>query len=296
MSKKTTYSVGDYVFTVKDTVMAFGDRILSRSFMIGGKKENCVTIGIMYNGSIPLYGKMSYVEANPSCSTGVDLPKGKDGTVIMIRTLLQHIHKELPTVRKVLLDDMSHIDCDPASGVAKLSLSNYYIVYNNKTWYEQYFQARLKDRKHFSEDGKDPEEHIPYHERYERAKDFLDSPKMKNIPFDEWKVKLGFAEELREAYDTSMVYREFFKKIPKEDRCKRIGRWLNTFMNIFMSDNFSNMEWEIDIPTFLALPQSGGRSRKYRKKGRHTRKVNKWRMYHGGVDYPVIGRLEDMDE
>ena len=272
MSTITTYSIGEDTFTIKDTTLTVGDRILSRSFTIGGTTDNDVTIQMMYQAGIPQYGKMS---SYPACSKGV------------LRTLLEHIQKELPTLTTVRLDDMS----------SKINLTNYNIIYHNKTWYEQHFHARLKDRKHPSEDGKDPEAHIPFHERYEHAKQFLDDP-TKKIPFEEWKGKLGFAEELREAYDSSSTYREFFKKIPKVDRCRLIGRWLNEFMNIFMGDNISPNDWEIDIPTAIAL-QAGGKTRRktHRKKRRqHTRQGKRWRIHQGGESYPVIGTLEDVEE
>jgi hypothetical protein len=273
MSTITTYSIGDDTFTIKDTTLTVGDRILSRSFTIGGTTDNDVTIQIMYQAGIPQYGKMF---GYPACSKGV------------LRILLEHIQKELPILTTIRLDDLS-------SGISKISLPYYNIIYNNKTWYEQHFHARLKDRKHPSEDGKDPEAHIPFHERYEHAKQFLDDPTTK-IPFEEWKENLEFAEELREAYDSSSTYREFFKKIPKGERCRLIGRWLNEFMSIFMGDNISPNDWEIDIPTAIAL-QSGGKTRRktHRKKRRQrTRQGKRWRIR--GESYPVIGTLEDVEE
>jgi hypothetical protein len=83
----------------------------------------------------------------------------------MIKTLLEYVHKQLPTISEINFEDKSNIEC--ATDIEKEKKSKfikkgtiiypiplYYfsIAFNGETWYEKNFNAiQQNENKHISE-------------------------------------------------------------------------------------------------------------------------------------------------
>jgi hypothetical protein len=94
---------------------------------------------------------------DPECSMDVILEKGK-GTLIMVKTLLDYVHKKIPTITEVLFEDKSNIECatdieiqkgskhkKKGTNIYPIPLYYFSIAFNGETWYEKQFNARQQD-------------------------------------------------------------------------------------------------------------------------------------------------------
>ena len=74
-------------------------------------------------------------------------------------------------------------------------------------------------------------------------------------------------ETLEKYYSKASTYREFFEAIPKIRRCEMLYGWLNTFMNHYIGNVFTDKGWYIDVNNMNTPNQTGGslsRSMKYK--------------------------------
>ena len=257
--------VGKYTFKISDNTIIVRDEIYSRNFRIGGKIPDCVTVSIVYYQNNISYAYMSFVNYFPDCSLETPLDRGI-GTNIMIKTLLNYIHRQLPSITEVKFEDKSNIECateddilkkgarrKPGTNVYPIELYYFSIAFNGETWYEKNFKARHED--------------INKHEKYrQRIQNVFYSTELKtSISFDEFRVianpPIELLDELHNFYDKSNTYNEFFQSMPKIDRCRLVKDWLNKFMLYHLHDVFDNRKWIIELPI-----QTIGGNRKTHKK------------------------------
>jgi hypothetical protein len=259
-----TIKVGKYTFTITEDIMKYGDRIISHTFKIGGKYDNCIGISYTYSNNVPVSAIIVFVQYEPECSFDIDLEKN-GGTAIMLKTILKYVYTKIPSVYKFILDDMSHIDCaekdltlpPPRKNIEPLNLAYLSIAYNSATWYEKNFGAVLADQ--------------DLYRRYRDKLSFLTNPsdKLDFVKFLEiTKLPKILIEPLEKIYNASKTYREFFKSIPLEHRCEMLRPWLNTFIEYYIRSVYKTNDWVIDIRSDKFNRITGGSKSKTRKRNK----------------------------
>lgn len=272
-SKKIIVTIGSYKFQIIDNILFSRDKteIYSRNFKIGGSYPDCVNISIIYENNKPVEASIPFLLSDPECSFTRPLEKG-NGAIIMIKTLLDYVYNELPTLTHIKFDDKSSIECATEEELKKgsrfrkkgtyvkpIPLYYFSILFNGQTWYEKYFNATQKDEVR--------------HQQY-RAKvaEFLFSPDFKtNMNFDRFVSLFDKREEemteLYQYYNNTNNFNDFFQSIPKNNRCRLVGPWIEQFMKFILKDVFYNENWIIHFP----VKTSGGNN-KIRNKNNKTKK------------------------
>jgi len=184
------------------------------------------------------------------------LEKGR-GTIIMVKTLLDYVHKKLPTISEVLLEDKSNIECatdmeirkkdskyrKKGTNVYPIPLYYFSIAFNGATWYEKQFNARQKDEN----------KHIRYREKINSLLYLKDEKS--NTTFERFleiaQPSKDVIDDLRKYYTIYQTFGEFFMLIPKMDRCRLVRDWISRFMEHYLEDVFSNGNWIIDLPVLI---------------------------------------------
>lgn len=271
-----------YKFQILDNTLFSRDEteIYSRSFKIGGTYPDCVNISVIYKNNKPDYAIMPTLLSDPECSFIRPLEKGS-GAIIMIKTLLNYVYTQLPTLTHIKFDDKSNIECATEEELKKgsrfrkkgtyvkpMPLYYFSILFNGQTWYEKYFNAKQKDEVR--------------HQQYRtRIAEFLYSPEFKtNIGFDRFVSLFDKREEdmieLYQYYNNANNFNDFFQSIPKQHRCRLVGSWIEQFMKYILKDVFYNENWIIHFP----LEMSGGNSKIRNKNNKTRNKNNKTRKYY----------------
>jgi hypothetical protein len=287
---KLLVNVGKYTFQITDNTLSLEEQIYCRNFKIGGNISECVYVSIAYNDNQPISASIPHIVYDPDCSIDTPLEHG-NGSVIMIQTLLKHIHQQIPTLSEVNFQDNSHIECateseihsnlctikTPPKGTVMSERGNadcsflmcncmkgsivypiplYYfsIAFNGVTWYEKHFNARQKDS-------------IKHNKYREKIKTLLYSEEIKaGISFIQFlqmaQPPIEITHELEPYYSNSLTFGNFFQSIPKVDRCRLVRDWISTFMTYHLNDVFENTDWVIELPI---TPLVGGGKRNTRK-------------------------------
>ena len=158
-SKSIMITAAPYKFQILDNTLFSRDKteIYSRSFKIGGTYPDCVNISVIYKNNKPVDASMPSLLSDPECSFIRPLEKGS-GAIIMIKTLLNYVYTQLPTLTHIKFDDKSNIECATEEELKKgsryrkkgtyvkpIPLYYFSILFNGQTWYEKYFNAKQKD-------------------------------------------------------------------------------------------------------------------------------------------------------
>jgi hypothetical protein len=260
----TTVKVGKYTFKIIDNTLSLREQIYCRNFKIGGNQIDCVNVSISYNDNQPVAAVIPHVMYDADCSEDIPLERGQ-GSVIMIKTLLQHIHKQLPTITNVRFEDKSNIECaneyeiktssknrKQGTYVYPIPLYYFLIAFNGKTWYEKYFNARQSDtNKH--DKYRSTIKNLLYSEELKAKTLFMQFLEIAQPPVE-------ITNELEQYYNKSVTFGDFFQMMPKQERCRLVRDWIHIFMSHYLKDVFENTNWIIELP----IAMNGGR--------RHTRK------------------------
>lgn len=259
----TTVKAGKYTFQILDNTLSLREQIYCRNVKIGGTQTDCVNVSISYNQNQPVSAVIPHIMYDADCSVVIPLDRGQ-GSVIMIKTLLQYIHQQLPTITEVKFEDKSNIECaneyETKTGsknrkkgtyVRPIPLYYFSIAFNGDTWYEKHFNARQKDTNK--------------HDKYKATiKNLLYSQEMKTgfIQFLEVaQPPVEITNELDQYYNKTVTFGDFFQMIPKQDRCRLVRDWIHRFMSHYLKDVFENTEWIIELP--IAMNGGRRRTRKY---------------------------------
>jgi hypothetical protein len=248
-------TLGKNTFKISENIMQYDGRIISHTYNIGGDYGPCVTVSYKYSDNIPISASLPHLLYEPECSVGGELEKGK-GTETMIKAILRHAFKKVPSISKFFFDDMSHIDCNdkdlsknpPRKAINPLNLAYFSIIYHGMTWYERVFRAEMVDKKAYR--------------LYKERLSFLDDPAAKPIFHSFLEIAQPpkeHIESLEALYTPVRTYREFFQDIPRDKRCDVLYPWLHTFMKHYIGDVFTEKGWEIDMSKMSA---GGGRGRR----------------------------------
>lgn len=272
-SKKIMVTSGPYKFQIIDNTLFSRDKteIYTRSFKIGGSYPDCVNISIIYENNKPVDATMPILLSDTECSFDRPLEKGS-GAIIMIKTLLNYVYSQLPTLTPIKFDDKSNIECANEEELKKgsrfrkkgtyvkpMPLYYFSILFNGETWYEKHFNAKQKDE-------------VRHQQYRKRVTEFLHSPEFKtNMQFDRFVSLFDKREEemteLYQYYNNANNFNDFFQSIPKPDRCRLVGPWIEQFMKFILKDVFYNENWIIQFP----LEKTGGNT-KTRNKNNKTKK------------------------
>jgi hypothetical protein len=189
---------------------------------------------------------MYHNDNDPEYDMDINL-ETEEFTNIMIKTLLEYVHKKIPTITEVYFEDESNIEIQKSSEdrenrINTYSIPLYYfsIAFNGVTWYEEQFNARQKDES----------KHIQYRENIKNLL-YLKNEKS-NTTFIQFlqivQPPNDIMDELLKYYNNSTTFGDFFTSIPKIDRCRLVGDWISRFMKYYLNDVFSNTDWIIELP------------------------------------------------
>lgn len=267
--QETIVKVGKYKFQIIDTVLFARGEIYCRNIKIGGINYNdCVNISIRYDNNEPVSAYIPHIQYDEECSIDIPLDRGV-GSVLMIKSVLDYIHKNLPTIHFVSFEDMSNIECGNESEIQKktsknikkgtniypISLYFFSIAFNGETWYEKNFNARQKDmNKHNMYRTKI--NNLLYLEKTKQELSFISFIKQAQPPVE-------IIDELEKYYTNTSSLGEFFQSIPKADRCRLVRNWIETFMNYHLSDVFDNKNWIIELSNEIKYGGGNITRRKY---------------------------------
>lgn len=299
----TDLTLGPYQFTIIDSEQWYGNRILGRTFKMGGTYPDCVNVTIKYDAhSKPISASIPHIMSDPECSKGAPLDRGS-GSILMLKALLRHVHEQIPSITRFTFDDMSHTECGTEDEIRSrrhakkgsyarpIPLNYFSIAFNGYTWYEKNFGAMYQSE----------EKHVEYRRR---VKEFLTEEKMP--PFIEFLQEnptvnallenKEMVRELEGLYKTSRTYKDLFTSIPKARRCAHARIWLIPFITQQLKGVFSHDDWFIDISRMDQPPQpmvGGRRSTRKRGKGtfyvpRRIRRDGGWSGYDIGADITNI--------
>ena len=259
--------VGKYTFLIKDNILSYDNRIISRIFSIGGADTVFVNVSIIYKDDKPIHANIPYLLHDHECSIDNNLEKGK-GKIIMIKTLLEYIHNKIPSIKEFHFEDNSSIESASYEEIQKkgtnfIPIPLYYfsIAFNGITWYEKHFNARIED----------PEKHNLYREKVDELL-YSGELKQKTTFIEFLRVSrptvIEIINELKPYYETSNTFNEFFQSIPSKDRIRLVRDWIKNFMMYHLKDVFSNKDWiiEVGMNENVINEKKGGRKTKRQTK------------------------------
>jgi hypothetical protein len=253
-SKTIMVTAGPYKFQIIDNTLYSRDKteIWCRNFKIGGTYLDFVNILIIYENNKQVDASMRIILSDQESAFNRPYEKGR-GAIIMIKTLLNYVYLQLPTLTYIHLDDKSKIECATEEELNPMPLYYFSILFNGQTWYEKYFNAKQTDEVR--------------HQQYRtRVTEFLYSSEFKtNIPFDRFVALFDKREEdmteLHQYYNNANTFNVFFQSMPKQDRCRLVGPWIEQFMKFILKDVFSNYNWKIHLP--LEMSEGNNQTKKY---------------------------------
>ena len=230
--------VGKYTFVITENIESWNGITTNINYKIGGNIRDCVNISIHFDNNVAVSASMPTAMFDEECSIKEPLGRG-EGSVIMIQTLLEHIRRLYPQLKKIKFDDMSSIECASENelernrlrprkkGTNLVPMPLYYlsIAYNGQTWYEKYFNAVQDDKVKQNEYRSRVDKML--NDQTTKPLDYIQFLKITNVP-------MNIREELESYFTNSTTYSGFFHSIPKKDRCRLVRPWIKEFMNFYL--------------------------------------------------------------
>ena len=284
MEKTIQIQSGKYIFQIEENTQMRDEDILYTAIKIGGNYLDCVSIFINYNNNKPLNANMPHPE---KCAI-THLDKG-DGSRIMIKTILEYIKQNYPTIKEIKYDDMSSIECATDEELSQatnrkrgthlhlctIKTPTLSAVMSEQGVADCAFQMRNGVKpmslynlsiayngqtwyeKYFG--AKKVKKHEKYRERVTtllqtKPPHFNDFLKITRAPEKLW-------DELFKFYEGAKTYSDFFHSIPKPERCQLLRPWIDEFMKHYLDDVFSNSGWIIPMSI-----NGGGKPRRQTRK------------------------------
>jgi hypothetical protein len=233
-NKITTVTSGPYIFQITDNTLfsRTNNEIYGRKFTIGGTYQDCVEISIINENNNTHDARMRFLHnAGQECSIS------NCHMYNMIKTLLDYVHTQMPTLTHINFDDKTHIEYAANNPIPLYYFS---IVFNGQTWYEYYFNAKQNNQ-------------VRHGQYRTRIAEFLYEHEYKtHIQFDRIVSLFNKREEemneLVEYYNHANNFNDFFQSIPEQDRCRLVGPWSQQFMKYILKDVFYSEDWIIHFP------------------------------------------------
>lgn len=241
---QTIVKSGKFSFQITDNTLIWEDHLYSRNFKIRDVDSEYVHVSVSYRKNQSVSATLIF---DPDDC--IDLPSdGGEGFRMRIQTLLEYTHPRIPSIQEWDVEDNTNIE-----GTNGMFIPLYYfsIAFNGKTWYEQNWNARQKDKC----------KHVAYTEKTDWL---LHSVELKkNTSFMDF-LQISCVSsveniyELETYYVKSKTFDDFFQSMPKEDRCRLVQDWIHHFMSYYLKDVFSNTGWVLEP---LALQQKDDKER-----------------------------------
>ena len=211
------YSTNTYTFraTIKEELYHYYVKIGGKDFV------GCIELFIYKQES---ESKLAQIYSEPECWHNLG---EKGSTVDMIKGALQ-LCQMLFGTNIFSFDDKSNVECGETYETKKLprkftnpfSLTYLSIAEKGKTWYENYFNAFLKDTR--------------IREKYAQSIQQLQNPDAKPDYTTFLKKSVLSNEQqnyLKPMYENSNTWKEFFAQVPKEKQCVAFYNWLPMYMS-----------------------------------------------------------------
>jgi hypothetical protein len=208
------------------------NKVVSYSINLGGKDRKCFNLRFPSRNVENTDGYLSWIEAHEECSFETFIEKGTAQHMILLGiTIARDIN---PKLTKIYLDDISNITCELPNKEQKIPLKPFHIAFNEASWYEYYFDAKL----------------VKDYDKYVQLK--LNFYKSENKPsiFDFGNDDLQ--KELMPLYKESDNWHIFFEAIKNKygkKKCAVTYPWINNALYIIFENNayFENIKWYIDL-------------------------------------------------
>lgn len=234
---------------------------------IGSRDIYCIDVQLLKNKDLSTVttGYLTKARWDSVCSIDEPFSKGSD-TILMIKLLINYINDKYPDVKELKFNDMSTKTCDDGNSV---SLAAMKLLTDGKTWYESHFDIKLNDISDTL---------------YKQLKTDITNKK-KEISFDNFSMysNINFLNipdsELRELYNKSNTWQEFFSEIRNIIGVSKLciwlskNNWFDIFLNIFLKINISTIQFLLNIKqyneiTYKLMNMNGGKYRLSSKKRR----------------------------
>lgn len=207
-------------------------KVVSYSINLGGKDRKCFNLRFPSRNVENTDGYLSWIEAHEECGLESFIEKGTAQHMILLGiTIARDIN---PKLTKIYFDDISNITCEFPNKEQKVPLKPFHIAFNEASWYEYYFDAKL----------------IKDYDKYIKLKmNFYNSENKPNT-FDFGNEELQ--EELTPIYKDSINWHDFFEAIKNKygkKKCAIIYPWINDALYIIFENNpyFESTKWYIDL-------------------------------------------------
>lgn len=199
---------------------------------LGSKERFCVQLKVPSKESNKTDAYLMWVEAHEDCSLEKYIEKGVSKQMILLGlTLTRQIN---PNIKTVSFEDTSSFKCMlPNSTEKQVPMKAFHIAFHEATWYEYYFDARLKYN----------------YDKYCNLKKNMYKSEYKPISFDF--INSELQKELEPLYERTTNWYDFFKAIEGKygnKKCGMVYPWIMKAMyEIFQSNIYDDTHWYIDF-------------------------------------------------
>lgn len=212
------------------------DKLDYFTLSIGNDDCFCLTMTINMDGNKSHYlSKIESTSKKCSCTLN-DLTIRGERTRQMLY-FAATIIKEISDVSIIEFTDQSSFPCLIGEGVERpLPLNVYNFMFKGKTWYDQAFNATLKES--------------VYQNKYKILQERRTNPEFKPATFDFMRESL--TNELEPLYKNTSTWAEFFNEISnkyKEEKCRMVYLWMHKAVYSLIKDDadiFGFPVWQMD--------------------------------------------------
>ncbi len=205
------------------------EEIASYTVSIGSKDKKCVQIKVPAKEE---NGYLMWVEADEDCTLERYIQKGLAQHMTLLGLTIAR--KLNPRIKTISFEDTSSFLCKlPNNTEIRVPMKAFHIAFHEATWYEYYFDARLKRK----------------HGEYLRLKRNMYKTENKPPRFDF--IHPDLQRELEPLYEATTNWYDFFQEISRvygKKKCAVVYPWLIRAMNeIFESNIYDDTQWYIDF-------------------------------------------------
>jgi hypothetical protein len=212
-------------------------KIIHYLLSVCGDYDKCVNIIINYEKSQK--SKELVLTWSEVVDETLYEPMNLNDTTKMVQLAITIAKEIAPYTEYITLKDISYFGCNTPDGVKKTSLPPYYIAFNNKTWYEDKFNAVM----------------IGDYDKYKLCIDAINREEMKPSYFNFGNKQI--ANLLIPLYLQASTWKSFFELIETiypNDKCMLMYPWIDSAISyIFRQNNYDDLyvgkDWKIMIDT-----------------------------------------------
>ena len=247
---------------------------------IGSRNKKCVQIKVPSKETNETDAYLMWIESDEDCSLEKYIEKGLAQHMLLLGlTLVRKLNSNIKTVS---FEDTSSFLCKlPDNTKIRVPMKLFHIAFHESTWYEYYFNAKLKRN---------------YNE-YCKLKENMYNPEYKKKEFEFINQELD--DILRPLYNSVTTWHDFFQLISEKygnKKCSIIYSWISSALNdIFDSNIYEDTRWYIDLKENNKISMIDFKLNHVDKKGgsRKTLKNNKRKFTFSRTHiFPNIPEIE----